>query len=88
MTVRIDALGEAASGEVVSLVPDGSGGARTLPVEVRIDALNGPLTAGMSATGEVEVGAASEGVGDHEGRRHQEIGANARVNPSLEVAIS
>ncbi|MEO0586055.1 MAG: efflux RND transporter periplasmic adaptor subunit [Planctomycetota bacterium] len=57
VTVRIDALGEAASGEVVSLVPDGSGGARTFPVEVRIDDLGGRLKAGMSATGEIEVGA-------------------------------
>ncbi|MEM6332966.1 MAG: efflux RND transporter periplasmic adaptor subunit [Planctomycetota bacterium] len=57
VTVRVDALGEALTGEVVSLVPDGSGGARTFPVEVRVDDLNGRLKAGMSVTGEIEVGA-------------------------------
>lgn len=57
--VMVDAVGLEAEGAVVSVTPDGSGAARTYPVEVRLDDRAGALKPGMSVTGLVSVGDAT-----------------------------
>ncbi|MEM9252589.1 MAG: efflux RND transporter periplasmic adaptor subunit [Planctomycetota bacterium] len=56
VSVLVEALGLEAEGVVVSVTPDGSGAARTFPVEVRLDDRSGALKPGMSVTGGVSVG--------------------------------
>jgi len=56
VVVLIDALGLEAEGEVVSVTPDGSGAARTFPVEVRLSDREGSFKPGMSVTGRLSVG--------------------------------
>jgi RND family efflux transporter MFP subunit len=60
LSIRIDALGEAFLGTVVSVTPYGPAASRTFPVRVRLDDLDGRLKIGMSVTALVPTGPETE----------------------------
>ncbi|MFC1597124.1 efflux RND transporter periplasmic adaptor subunit [Planctomycetota bacterium] len=56
LPIRVDPLGEEASGKVVSLAPYGPTASRTFPVRVRLDDQEGRLKVGMSVTAMIDTG--------------------------------
>ena len=59
ITIEVDAIGVEVKGEVASITPSGANAARTFPIKVRIDDPSGRLRAGMSVTGHLPIGEAS-----------------------------
>jgi len=57
LPIKIDAMGEEAAGEVVSITPYGPSASRTFPVHVRLDDGQGRLKVGMSVTATIGMGA-------------------------------
>jgi RND family efflux transporter MFP subunit len=56
LPIRVDPLGEAFRGKVVSLTPYGPSASRTFPVRVRLDDQQGRLKVGMSVTAMIATG--------------------------------
>ena len=52
----VDALNITVTGKIQAIVPDGTGAARTFPVKIRLDDMNGKLKPGMSMTAWIPTG--------------------------------
>ncbi len=57
VTVQVDALGKEFEAAVFAINPDGTNAARTFPVTIRMDDVEGELKPGMSITARVPLGA-------------------------------